>query len=251
MTTPTNQKSAIVYNDKGGVGKSLATLGIMLAAVKGGLTLHGVEAESEPRLARRYPQTFEHVQIDDATALLDADANRAVAQFDPIFNRLADGGALIDMGANTAGKMLSILAASGADAFVGEGENVALVIVSTAEAEAIDAAIANATAAKAIMPKARRFFWANEYRGALPDESSIITAMREEGFEIIRIGACRAASWPLVRDRSIVDLARIDRAALTKLGIEPAPAARDAQAIKNFVQALSDAAQPVVDFLKA
>jgi hypothetical protein len=128
----------------------------------------------------------------------------------------------------------------------------ALVIVSTAEREAIDAALANASAARRLMPRAKCFFWANEYRGAIPEGSPIVVEMQKDGFDIIRIGACHAAAWPLVRDRSIIDLAQIDRSTLQKdLGFEQGPAARDAYAIKKFIQSLADAAQPVVDFLKA
>lgn len=246
-------RNILVQNDKGGVGKSLVSAGIVCAAAADKLHLRGIEAESEPRLSTRYPGIFEHVPVgNDAGALLDSDPERAVEQFDPIFQAMIEGGALIDSGANVADKMMTIMSRSGVDSIIGDGgSNTALVIVTTAELESIQAALANASAAEKLMPQAKKFLWINAYRGDIAEESELVTSMRNSGFEILRMPACKSPAWTIVRDHSLVELVKLTTQDLMKIGgLNFMQANRQIGTITGFVGQILKTAEPVIEWAK-
>jgi hypothetical protein len=244
-------KTICVMNDKGGVGKTTFTTAIAIAASADGVALKGVEVESEPRLSKRYPGEFTHIPVADVDAMIEQDASAVAAQFDPLFKQLAAGGRLIDLGANVVRTMMPIFEASGADQYVGEGENVGIVIVTTSNADALDTARKNATAAIKLMPASKRFLVVNEFTGKIPDDSAFIQAMRAAEFEILNIRHCAARSLPLLQHLSLTDLVDVKRETLMKLGVDEGQAHRDAMLVRRFGQNMIDSAAPIVAWLKA
>jgi hypothetical protein len=247
MTTPTN---IITFNDKGGCGKSLVTAGIFLAAATEGLTYQGVEAEAEPRLALRYPDEFEHIPIVDTQATMSRDANAALAQFDPIFERLEKGGHIVDLGANVAEKMFEIFEASDPATFVGDGSSCALVVVTTADSNAIKSAMKNAETARRVLPRAKGFVVLNDVFGKIPDAAPFLRNLEQIGFESVRIPVCSARAWNIVGDQPLSELALIDANGLTKFGMPKGDANRDSRDIRAFVAGLAKSLSPIVAWSK-
>jgi MinD-like ATPase involved in chromosome partitioning or flagellar assembly len=241
----------IVLNDKGGCGKSLVTAGTFLAAViHHGLTYKGVEAESEPRLALRYPHEFEHVQITNTEATMARDANAAIRQFDTIFEKLETGGYLIDLGANVAERMFEIFEATDPTAFVGDGSKCAIVIVTTSDTNAIKSAIKNAETARRVLPGAKFFLVLNDVNGKIPDAAPFLKTMKSAGFEILRIPVCMVDAWNIVSDQPLSELVAIDPASLMKFGMPKGDAMRDAREIRSFITALANSLLPIAAWAK-
>jgi len=245
-----SKANIIVMNDKGGVGKSLVTAGICVAAAMQDLDLLGVEAEAEPRLALRYPGMFDHIHITDVASVMARDANASLAQFDPLFDHLEKGGRIIDLGANVAERMFTVFEGSDADTFVGDGSTCAIVVVTTSDTNSVKSAVKNATTAKRVMPAAKGFVVLNEFEGKIPDTSLLAKEMRQNGFEVIRLPVCSVESWNIVKDLPLTELAAISAADLQKFGLSRGTANRDARDIKAFIADLARVAKPVVDWAK-
>lgn len=249
MTTP--KTNIIIANDKGGVGKSLVTAGTFLGAAMDGLIYKGVEAEAEPRLAVRYPDEFEHIHIADTEATMARDANAALAQFDPIFERLEAGGHLVDLGANVAERMFEIFEASDAPTFVGDGSKCAVVIVTTSDTNAIKSAMKNAATARRVLPGAQGFVVINDVAGKIPDAAPFLKTMENDGFQPLRMPVCTAAAWNIVGDQPLSELASINADALLKFGMKRGDANRDSRDIRAFVGNLAKSLSPIVAWAKS
>ena len=244
-------KNILTMNDKGGVGKTTFTTAVAVALAAENVKFTGIEVESEPRLSKRYPQTFQHIPVADVDSMIEQDASAVVAQFDPLFKKLAIGNCLVDLGANVVRTMMPIFEASGPDQFVGDGENVAIAIVTTSNADALESARRNALAAIKLMPACKRFLIVNEFTGTIPEDSAFIDSMRKAEFEILNVRHCRAKSLPLLQHLSLTDLADVKRATLLKLGVEEGEAQRDSVVIAKFAQNMIDVATPLATWFKA
>lgn len=240
----------VICNDKGGVGKSLVSAGAFLASAIDGLVYRGVEAEAEPRLSLRYPDEFEHVHIANTEATMARDANAALAQFDPIFERLEAGGHIIDLGANVAERMFEIFEASDAPTFVGDGSKCAVVVVTTSDTNAIKSAMKNATTARRVLPGAKGFVVINDFVGKIPDAAPFLSTMAKDGFQALRMPVCSARAWNIVGDQPLSELATIGADALLKFGMPKGDANRDSRDIRAFVGALAKSLSPIVAWAK-
>ncbi len=251
MTQSNTQTNILICNDKGGVGKSLVSAGVFLASAIDGLVYRGVEAEAEPRLSVRYPDEFEHIHIADTEATMARDANAALAQFDPIFERLEAGGHIVDLGANVAERMFEIFEASDAPTFVGDGSKCAVVLVTTSDTNAIKSAMKNAATARRVLPGSMGFIVLNEVAGKIPDAAPFLETMKSEGFQqALRMPVCTAAAWNVVADLPLSELTSIDAAYLLKYGMKRGDANRDSRDIRAFVGALAKSLSPIVAWAK-
>jgi hypothetical protein len=250
MTQTNTQTNILICNDKGGVGKSLVSAGVFLASAIDGLVYRGLEAEAEPRLSLRYPDEFEHVHIADTEATMARDANAALAQFDPIFERLEAGGHIVDLGANVAERMFEIFEASDAPTFVGDGSKCAVVVVTTSDTNAIKSAMKNAATARRVLPGSMGFIVLNEVAGKIPDAAPFLEAMTNDGFQALRMPVCTAGAWNIVADLPLSELTSIDAGALLKFGMKRGDANRDSRDIRAFVGALAKSLSPIVTWAK-
>jgi hypothetical protein len=155
-------RALLVVQDKGGVGKSILSRALAEAVPDAPL----VEIDASSRLVELGDRVQHFSMRADRSAIERSGGRAARAEFDPVVDALASATlpTIVDVGANTSGNLLVVLAELAAD--LGEGGvELGVLVVATAEPGALAEASKLMALAK---PWARaRFLVENRLRGAI------------------------------------------------------------------------------------
>ncbi len=209
----------IVANDKGGVGKSLVTQGLVLAAAEAGSKPVVIEVESTPRLGRVLGEVISIQPPTHDPDVLYRDPDTIFAVWDEMAAAVAAPSAIVDIGANLFRPFARWAAAGGARQLAG-GDGLTVVAVMTMDQHALSAGLAALRETGAVLPAARRVAVLNPVIADFIDGdqkiAGLIKAAEAGGgaIDVIRLERMTAPAWG-----HLMNMGRLD-AAITNPAVE-------------------------------
>ncbi len=251
-TKPASNKAApaaverlAVFNDKGGIGKSIVVQGLSLELAAAGVEHRVIEAESNPRLQRVLgaERVAFHALSEDSLRDIRRDPDLVAAYWDGIAEEFAAGVRLLDMGAN-AGTMFWRWWDSGSGRLMlGDGTGMGALVVTTAEVEAMRLAREALARVSEEMPGARLFVVVNEHQGAMPADHPALDGLcagaGKRAGEVVRIvlQRCAAPAWQAMvgMGKPLSELATMRPQDLVPLGYRLGAAARSVSDVVEWL----------------
>ncbi len=228
---------AIVANQRGGVGKTTVATAIGETLIRRGAGVGYIEIESSARLSLIYGSVVHRVQPPSLQEAAE-DASRALATYDEITDRTAEGNVVIDVGANEIGSFAEWAGLSCfADDVIDRGHRLLLVAVATAEREAMTGALDVLYDQAKSFPGADRFLVLNGALGAGFDDWFDLRGLADDGIRIVPFPRCLSDMWRIVDGKRPMRLTKALR--LTRNELEEnygMPRAMSARALKSYTE---------------
>ena len=241
-TKPSPTKAApaverlMVLNDKGGIGKSIVIQGLSLELAAAGVDHRVIEAESNARLQRVLgpDRVLFHPLSEDSLAAIRRNPDLVAEYWDAIAEEFTTGVRLLDMGANAGTLFWNWWESGSGRLMLGDGAGMGVLIVTTAEVEAMRLARDALMRAAAEMPGARLFVVVNEHQGAMPADHPALDGLCEgagrRAGEVVRIvlPRCAAPAWQAMMGmgKPLNEIATLRPQDLVPLGYRLGAAAR-------------------------
>ncbi|WP_162488204.1 hypothetical protein [Azospirillum lipoferum] len=209
---------AIVANQRGGVGKTTIATAIGETLISRGAGVGYIEIESSARLSQIYGDAVHRVQPPSLQEAAE-DASRALATYDEITDRTAEGNVVIDVGAN---EIASFAEWAGLSDFstdvIDRGHRLLLVAVATAEREAMTGALDVLYDKVRAFPGAERYLVLNGPPRASFEDWVDLQRVEGEGIRILPIPRCLSDMWRIVDGK--IPMRLVKALKLTRMDLE-------------------------------
>ena len=226
----------MVLNDKGGIGKSIVIHGLSLELAAAGVDHRVIEAESNARLQRvlGLDRVLFHPLSEDSLAAIRRNPDLVAEYWDVIAEEFTAGVRLLDMGANAGTLFWNWWDSGSGRLMLGDGAGMGVLVVTTAEIEAMRLAREALARPAAEMPGARLFVVVNEHQGAMPADHPALDGLCEgagrRAGEVVRIvlPRCSAPAWQAMvgMGKPLNEIATLRPQDLVPLGYRLGAAAR-------------------------
>ena len=233
---PSAVERLMVLNDKGGIGKSIVVHGLSLELAAAGVDHRVIEAESNPRLQRVLgpDRVLFHPLSEDSLAAIRRNPDLVAEYWDVIAEEFTAGVRLLDMGANAGTLFWNWWNSGSGRLMLGDGAGMGVLVITTAEIEAMRLAREALARAATEMPDARLFVVVNEHQGAMPADHPALEGLcggagpRAEEVVRIVLPRCSAPAWQAMvgMGKPLNELATMKPQDLVPLGYRLGAAAR-------------------------
>ncbi len=209
---------AIVANQRGGVGKTTIATAIGETLISRGAGVGYIEIESSARLSMIYGDVVHRVQPPSLQEAAE-DASRALATYDEITDRTAEGNVIIDIGANEIASFAEWASLSDFSSdVIDRGHRLLLVAVTTAEREAMAGALDVLHDKAKAFPGAERFLVLNGPPRASFEDWIDLQRVEDDGIRILAVPRCLSDMWRIVDGKRPMRLAKALK--LTRMDLE-------------------------------
>ena len=206
--------NVLIENDKGGVGKSLITQMLYIAARQNNQSPRLVEVETSSRLSHVVDRKSDYRHVAPPQMSPDEMYNnpdRAFDYWDHLAATISGQDAIVDLGANLAKPFHSWADQVGSD-YYGDGADFVQVVVLTMESNSLSAGMQNLFDFGNVFPAARRIAVLNPLIAEFVEGDQRIAKMLQDAtgngreIEAIRIKRLAAPAWGY-----LMNLGRLDR----------------------------------------
>jgi hypothetical protein len=235
----------MVLNDKGGIGKSIVIHGLSLELAAAGVDHRVIEAESNPRLlpVLGADRVAFHALSEDSLRDIRRNPDLVAEYWDAIAEEFTAGVRLLDMGANAGTLFWNWWDSGSGRLMLGDGAGTGVLVITTAEVEAMRLAREALTRAANAMPAARLFVVVNEHQGAMAADHPALDGLCEgaggRAGEVVRIvlPRCAAPAWQAMvgMGKPLSDLAALRPQDLVPLGYRLGAAARSVSDVVEWL----------------
>lgn len=235
----------IIVQGKGGVGKTVTAQLLVTASDASGVPRTLLEFDTKQKLRHFYPDRVTSYMAGADIDEIQRNPTAAISYFDPAAEALAEGGALIDLGANVDVPFFSWMRKSEvADVLAETGATVRWWIVCTAEPGGFDGVSFALDQIAALMPSSERVVVLNEEKGKFGSYGAEQAALKKrkqagENIQLVRLDKCVSEAWIDVEKAGIPlgDAVLMEPAEyVSRFGLKLLPARRARGAIAAFVQ---------------
>jgi hypothetical protein len=170
----------MVMNDKGGIGKSIVVHGLSLELAAASVDHRVIEVESNPRLQRVLgkDRVLYHALSDESLRDIRRNPDLVGEFWDAVAEEFTDGIRLLDMGANAGTLFWNWWDSGSGRLMLGDGTGMGVLIITTAEVEALRLARETLARVAEEMPNAKLFVVVNEHQGAMPANHPALDGLR-------------------------------------------------------------------------
>ena len=235
----------MVFNDKGGIGKSIVIHGLSLELAAAGVEHRVIEAESNARLQRVLgpDRVLFHPLSEDSLRDIRRNPDLVAEYWDAIAEEFTAGVRLLDMGANAGTLFWNWWDSGSGRLMLGDGTGTGALVITTAEVEAMRLAREALAQVADAMPNARLFVVVNQHQGAMPADHPALDGLcatageRAGEVERIILPRCSAPAWQAMvgMGKPLSDLAALRPQDLVPLGYRLGAAARSVSDVVDWL----------------